>query len=331
MCINPRNVHCPGSPYRQPGYIQVPCGKCIECKIQYQNAWMIRLIEEAKCHKYVCMVTLTYNEASVPYYRFKNGDKKYRSVYARHVQDWIKRFRTNYDRSHKIPLSKKFKYFITSEYGPKTFRPHYHAIFYGLDKFAIAPLLNDWRKRFGFVHVSWIPQYDEKQLINKMRYVAKYCSKGEFECPYVEQGYVAKTFHLVSKRLGYGYLNKLAKHHLVTSAHKYLKRYGLSDNDLDEILSKRVYILNGFAYKLPRYYCNKIFGEQTWLSTALSTRIRQKSDDLHLRQLAEIQTERNCSEVEASYILNCLEDEIHKRRYLQAKKRYEAFLNKSKI
>lgn len=47
------------------------------------------------------------------------------------IQDFIKRLRTNIDRTNILQdEDTSFKYFICSEYGPKTFRPHYHGILF---------------------------------------------------------------------------------------------------------------------------------------------------------------------------------------------------------
>lgn len=92
----------------------VPCGKCIECFKDTQNAWKIRLIEEFRDHLYVYFFTLTYNEDSVPFTILDDGTKV-RHVSKTDIQLWIKRNRINYERtlSRKVDL----KYFICSEYG----------------------------------------------------------------------------------------------------------------------------------------------------------------------------------------------------------------------
>ncbi len=47
------------------------------------------------------------------------------------IQDFVKRLRTNLRRSDELQTENvDFKYFICSEYGPKTYRPHYHGILF---------------------------------------------------------------------------------------------------------------------------------------------------------------------------------------------------------
>ena len=330
MCIKPLTIQNPGTKWTTAKSIQIPCGKCIECKIRYQNQWMIRLYEEAKCHKHILFITLTYNEQKVPFYLDKNTGQIFRTVYKDHIQKALKRFRINRERHLKQDAT-PFKYFITSEYGPSTYRPHYHGVIFGLSRMDFLPFLNDWRKNYGFFKCTVVKSFDDRHKLNACRYVAKYCSKGEFECPYVEQGKVNKTFHLISKRLGYGYINKLRKWHLSSIFHRFDSKHRFTSEYLDDILSRKNYQMGSFCYQLPRYYSNKIYGEQSRLSAALSDYQRKKFDDALVRELALIQSQRNCTETEAFNIYTNIQNEIHTLRYSKAKKRFQAFLTKSQI
>ncbi len=114
MCLSPITLKNKSSPYKPVHSILVPCGKCVECLQNYQNSWFVRFYFEAISHTKAVFFTLTYRPESVPELVDNNG-VVYRTVYKKHLQDWLKRIR------HKI--DKTFKYFITSEYGPKTYRP----------------------------------------------------------------------------------------------------------------------------------------------------------------------------------------------------------------
>lgn len=80
-----------------------------------------------------------------------------------------------------------FKYFICSEYGPRTLRPHYHGILFGVtaDEFRdiFLPL---WR--FGHVDYS---QFDSTK--GGMMYVGKYCSKGSYDNPLSKKDFFYKS------------------------------------------------------------------------------------------------------------------------------------------
>lgn len=98
--------------------IELPCHKCIGCKIAKSKDWAIRCWHEAQMHDgglNNCFITLTYRESDLP----ENG-----SLNKPDFQKFLKRLR----RNSKI----KFRYFMCGEYGEKTHRPHYHAILFGL-------------------------------------------------------------------------------------------------------------------------------------------------------------------------------------------------------
>lgn len=94
--------------------IQVPCGKCCECLKTKQNDYMLRIYEELMQVSKSCFLTLTYSNSSVPC--LVRDGKKYFTVWKQDVKDWIKRFRTNYERkTGRTGL----RYFLCSEYGPR--------------------------------------------------------------------------------------------------------------------------------------------------------------------------------------------------------------------
>ena len=157
---------------------KVPCGKCTECVKQYQNQWYLRFAAECKGYPTVIFFTLTYNEDSVLRFKDEEDGTIVRSVNKKDVQNWIKRARRSYE--YKFGTDLDMKYYITSEYGPKTHRPHYHGLFMSKVPYVqFGPIFKDWQDRYGFVNYS--------QAINEgavSRYVSKYCAKGKYENPY---------------------------------------------------------------------------------------------------------------------------------------------------
>lgn len=89
----------------------VPCGKCASCLQKKVKDTQFRLHAEVKDEKnlFSGFLTLTYSPENLP----KDG------VCKRDVQLFFKRLRK---------AGWKFKYIVVSEYGPETFRPHYHAL-----------------------------------------------------------------------------------------------------------------------------------------------------------------------------------------------------------
>lgn len=95
--------------------IQIPCRKCIGCRIDYSLSWATRMVLESKSHQENCFITLTYNNENLP---------KNMSLIKKDVQLFIKRLR-------KTLNSKKILYYGVGEYGENTKRPHYHLCIFG--------------------------------------------------------------------------------------------------------------------------------------------------------------------------------------------------------
>lgn len=338
MCTSPitiryTNVHTLATGYKS---IQVPCGKCCECRKRYQNDWALRINEEIKHFGYKAVfVTLTYNNDTVPKVVDKESGSIYLSVNKKHVQNLIKRFRTNYKRANGVDA--EFTYFLTSEYGPRTLRPHYHALFFGVHKSDIMPLLHDWQERYGFVKCDDVRVDGRQSAVAK--YVGKYCSKGVFENPLVADGVVMPTFHLMSKGLGKSFVEDPVniRYFHWPKERKY-KIYDLlnpvySDAYVEFVATGlRMYMDDSiFGYALPRYYKCKIYGTQNSLSHQVEDFLLRRNDELLSGQLREIQADRNCSPRQAYYYLSRRQSEELAHRESEAKKSLERFYNKSKL
>lgn len=109
--------------------IVIPCGKCIGCRLEYSRQWANRCMLELQYHDSSYFVTLTYNEEHVPrsyYGDFDTGEAlPSLSLHKRDFQLFMKRLRKRFSDD-------KIRFFMCGEYGPETFRPHYHAILFGL-------------------------------------------------------------------------------------------------------------------------------------------------------------------------------------------------------
>lgn len=105
----------------------------------------------------------------------------FNSVRKKDVQDWIKRARQRRRRdAEKTGMPEQtFTFYITSEYGPRTLRPHYHGVLFGVTVRDTMDMVNDWQKHHGR-RIAW----DNVDLSKgDMSYCAKYCSKGFYEHP----------------------------------------------------------------------------------------------------------------------------------------------------
>lgn len=109
-----------------------PCRKCLPCLERRQKAWVTRLVEELREHDHNYFVTLTYAPEFVP--ADENGLMK---VCKEHLvklnRDLRKRFQQgsffysddsiSYQERFSLP-DLKYKYYLTSEYGPSGGLPH---------------------------------------------------------------------------------------------------------------------------------------------------------------------------------------------------------------
>lgn len=110
-----------------PRDIQVPCGRCIGCRLDHARQWANRCVLELDHHKgKAIFITLTYNDLHVPISHFDNNGVPVLTLYKKHLQDFLKRLRYYFS-------DKEVRFFAAGEYGSHTLRPHYHAIIFGLE------------------------------------------------------------------------------------------------------------------------------------------------------------------------------------------------------
>ena len=144
-CVSPRTLT-----YGQ----EVPCGACTPCLEVRQRAWASRIIAESFEHASTLFVTLTYADAFVP------RDELGRLVLRR--EDLQKVWKGLRNRGLV------FRYFGVGEYGDQTFRPHYHAAFFGLRVEDEPKIREVWPR--GFIQVDELTP-------ERARYLARYTVK----------------------------------------------------------------------------------------------------------------------------------------------------------
>nr|QJB19789.1 MAG: replication initiator protein [Microvirus sp.] len=212
QCISPINIRNPNGDGTR---ITVPCGKCYPCLSNRRNAWTFRLQQEAKKSIASFFITLTYEDGKT------DGN-----VYKRDIQLFLKRFRKSIN-----PI--KFKYYLTSEYGTNTFRPHYHMLIFfrcSIDRNKlIDKMLKSWDN--GYIDVGKVSQAS-----------IHYCTKQHISKLSSPDGLNA-TFCLMSKRpaIGIDYISHTKKYHRQDLEHAFVTLEG------------------GFKQTMPRYYKDKLY------------------------------------------------------------------------
>lgn len=143
MCLNPRKIINPTSRVSrtggQPLYLEVPCGKCAECKDNIRLQWHFRSYQHCddviRRGGYVLYDTLTYRPEDVPhlsdFFDIKDtGIKDFYCFNSAHWRNFLKNLRRQIDYHYK---GVNITYFLTSEYGTDdlyTHRPHYHILLF---------------------------------------------------------------------------------------------------------------------------------------------------------------------------------------------------------
>lgn len=205
--------------------VPVPCGKCYACANKRVNDWVYRLEWERRRSFSSYFITLTYNNENVPI--SKNG---YMTCKIDHVQKFLKRLRKHEPDSN-------IKYYAASEYGSRTYRPHYHLIIFGVEN--IDNIRKAWTKKgkpIGAVHKGTVTS-------RSIAYTLKYIQKPS-RIPIHKRDDRQKERSLMSKGLGDNYLSEPMK--------KYHKKN----------LGSVIIVEREYKMMLPRYYMDKIYDDE---------------------------------------------------------------------
>lgn len=125
---------------------QLPCGKCLQCRLEYARDAAVRCVHEAQMHDDNCFITLTYSDeylrsSKLVYSDFQDFMKRLRSrVFDSYLsktwpaltqearrEQWSM---ISLDSRKKVLDSLSIGFFATGEYGDRTKRPHWHALLF---------------------------------------------------------------------------------------------------------------------------------------------------------------------------------------------------------
>lgn len=179
-------------------FIQVPCGKCLECRIQHSKMWADRCVLEAKQYDHNYFVTLTY-DILPPAWHDDNSGKFYAegSLYPKDLQNFLKRLRKRFQGIN-------IRFLASGEYGSSSLRCHFHLILFNcpLDDLSTTfKMLVDGKEK---IHILDNPNYYFSQTI----YDAWHKKGMITVCPFnfTTAQYVA---NYVTKKINKTYLDKL--------------------------------------------------------------------------------------------------------------------------
>lgn len=148
---------------------------------------------ESLLHEYSAFITLTYSDDFLP---------EDMSLKKKDLQDFFKRLR------HHFPNT--IRYYCSGEYGPKTERPHYHGVLFGVSPWM---LYGTRRQEEGPLFLAWKKGFTTSSELSPQRakYVAKYTTKDQ-------RAFLSGTtvripeFSVMSRRPGIGlpYLSRVS-------------------------------------------------------------------------------------------------------------------------
>lgn len=247
MCLNPVKIKHPAHKYvgrlcpglsadegeyfaielrarNSPPVMEVPCGRCVECRKRRASDWRVRLLHEFNFDKRCSIpifVTLTFNNKY--YAKFKDNPQSA-------IRAFADRFRKQYGYS--------CRYFFVSELGSLADRLHLHGIIFNPPFRRRAnpsyKVINRWLQikwKYGF---TWTGFVSDATCNYILKYITKYDSK--------HPDFFGRIY--VSPGLGRSYLDPSTIENLRTHP-----------------LGKRLVHAGNRQFSMPRYYYNKIYNE----------------------------------------------------------------------
>lgn len=208
--------------------VDVPCGRCIGCRLERSRQWAVRCVHEASLYQDNCFITLTFSDDYL---------EKKQTLSVDDFQKFMKRLR-------KKIHPQTVRYFHCGEYGKELQHPHHHACLFGwrppdLQLWSIRDQVKLYRS--SILEELW--QYGHSTVgdvtFESAAYVARYVTKKITGDP-AKLHYEGKKpeYCTMSRRpgIGAGWLSKYK-----------------SDVYPDDHV-----IINGKPIKVPKFYDNKL-------------------------------------------------------------------------
>lgn len=233
----------------------VPCGRCDACLVRLRQEWTYRLREEERICADSYFITLTYSNENLPIREYVEEDTGAcfydASVNKRDVQLFNKRFRKELSK-----LGIRTRFYLISEYGPRTQRPHYHGIYF-LDSVSDKDTIRDIVAKCWSSPNITVAEVTEERI----KYVTEYCLV-RHDIP----DYLEPNFRLMSRNPGIGanYVDKMKRWHLADDSRMFCPDY------------------EGNRCNMPRYYREKIYDKETLDLRAAELSLQAQNEELEL-------------------------------------------------
>lgn len=111
--------------------VDLPCGKCIGCRLANSKMWANRCLIESKEYKHNYFITLTYSDENLTFVKSINAETgevlKKPTLVKKDMQKFMKDLRRYMSYHFNID---NIRFFGCGEYGTKKSRPHFHLILF---------------------------------------------------------------------------------------------------------------------------------------------------------------------------------------------------------
>ena len=199
MCLQPITILNPTKyvsiHYKDRFLLQVPCGSCAECQRNKSNEWLYRTLYEFydtfENNGFAIFDTLTYNNDSLPTLDQLEPQLPCVPCFrSKDITNFFKRLRIKLER--KYSLKSCCSYFLSSEYGTKKQRPHYHLLLFvktsNIDPLEVSSLISEcwtfgrtdgvpYKSRCYVLHHNVIRLTTIGEILRCANYVTKYVQK----------------------------------------------------------------------------------------------------------------------------------------------------------
>ena len=126
MCTNPLHLQRPNLGFS----FDVPCNSCLECQSASQDSWLFRLSCDLdalyKRKGFGVFLTFTYNDVCLPHSDFGLRGATQSCFNSDDTSRFLNKIKVYMNRTYG---NGAYRYFVCSEYGKFTKRPHLHALF----------------------------------------------------------------------------------------------------------------------------------------------------------------------------------------------------------
>lgn len=212
--------------------LNIPCGRCMGCRLDRARTWATRLVHEAKLYDHNWFATLTYDDDHL-----KRTPAGRPTLCPEDFVLFMKRLRKK--------MGPNIRFYQCGEYGETTERPHHHAILFNLPLSDLQPVTRARNAHTLYTSKALLDTWQQGHIsvgavtFETAAYVASYVNK-KITGPMAESHYQGRTpeYSTMSRRPG------IARTFI--------------ENFLTDVYPSDEVIMRGHPARPPRYYDDQL-------------------------------------------------------------------------